>query len=126
LGDLGAEVMKIEEMTGDPARYWTKAGNLDTIRPNGDNAIFHVSNRNKRSICLDITSAKRWRIFDRLVARTDVFPTNVRQSTKKKLGIDYQTLKGLKARMIQGNISGYGSDNSEEEIKLLKREGVIC
>jgi crotonobetainyl-CoA:carnitine CoA-transferase CaiB-like acyl-CoA transferase len=116
LGDLGAQVIKIEEKTGDPARYWTKVGSLDTTMPNGDNAIFHFSNRNKRSICLDIETSKGRRIFDRLVARTDVFLTNVRQSTKKKLGIDYQTLKGLNARLIHANVSGYGPEGSMSDL----------
>jgi crotonobetainyl-CoA:carnitine CoA-transferase CaiB-like acyl-CoA transferase len=110
LGDLGAQVVKIEEQTGDPARYWTKVGNLDTTMPNGDNAIFHFSNRNKRSICLDIKSEKGRQIFERLVARSDVFLTNVRHSTKKKLGLDFQTLKGLNSRMIHANVSGYGPE----------------
>jgi len=116
LGDLGAEVIKIEEMTGDPARYWTRVGNLDTMMPNGDNATFHYSNRNKRSICLDIKSKKGRGIFERLVARTDVFLTNVRRSTKKKLGIDYQTLRGLNSRMIHANVSGYGPEGSMSDI----------
>ncbi len=110
LGDLGAEVIKIEEMGGDPARYWTRVGSLDTTMPNGDNATFHYSNRNKRSICLDIKSTKGREIFERLVVRTDVFLTNIRQSTKKKLGIDYQTLKDLNSRMIHANVSGYGPE----------------
>lgn len=116
LGDLGAEVIKIEEMTGDPARYWTRVGTLDTTMPNGDNAIFHFSNRNKRSICLDITSTGGRLIFERLVSRTDVFLTNVRQSTKKKLGIDYQSLKGLNSRMIHANVTGYGPEGALSDL----------
>jgi len=130
LGDLGAEVVKIEEMTGDPARYWTRVGNLDTMMPNGDNATFHYSNRNKRSICLDIKSKKGRGIFERMVARTDVFLTNVRQSTKKKLGIDYQILRGLNPRMIHANISGYGPEGSMSDIGAfdplgLARSGLV-
>lgn len=130
LGDLGAEVIKIEEMTGDPARYWTRVGSLDTMMPNGDNATFHYSNRNKRSICLDIKSTKGRGIFERLVARTDVFLTNVRQSTKKKLGIDYQTLQGLNPRMIHANVSGYGPEGSMSDIGAfdplgLARSGLV-
>jgi crotonobetainyl-CoA:carnitine CoA-transferase CaiB-like acyl-CoA transferase len=110
LGDLGAQVIKIEEKTGDPARYWTKLGKLDTTMPNGDNAIFHFSNRNKRSICLDIQSSKGRRIFERLIERTDVFLTNIRKSTKKKMGIDYPSLRSLNPRMIHANVSGYGPE----------------
>jgi crotonobetainyl-CoA:carnitine CoA-transferase CaiB-like acyl-CoA transferase len=116
LGDLGAEVVKIEEMSGDPARYWTQLGNLSTMMPNGDNATFHYSNRNKRSICLDIKPSTGRGIFERLVARTDVFLTNVRKSTKKKMGIDYQSLKSLNSRMIHANVSGYGPEGSMSDI----------
>ncbi len=116
LGDLGAEVVKIEEMTGDPARYWTRVGTLDTKMPSGDNAIFHYSNRNKRSICLDIKSTKGRRVFEQLVARTDVFLTNLRQSTKKKLGLDYQTLQSLNSRLIHANVSGYGPEGQMSDL----------
>jgi crotonobetainyl-CoA:carnitine CoA-transferase CaiB-like acyl-CoA transferase len=116
LGDLGAQVIKIEEKTGDPARYWTQLGKLNTTMPNGDNAIFHFSNRNKRSICLDIKTSQGRKIFERLIARTDVFLTNIRPSTKKKMGIDYPSLKHLNERMIHANVSGYGPEGSMADL----------
>jgi crotonobetainyl-CoA:carnitine CoA-transferase CaiB-like acyl-CoA transferase len=116
LGDLGAEVIKIEALAGDPARFWTRLGRLDMTMPNGDNATFHYSNRNKRSICLDIKSLSGRKIFERLVARTDVFLTNVRQSTKKKLRIDYPALKDLNPRMIHANVSGYGPEGAMADL----------
>ena len=54
LGDLGAEVIKIETPAGDPERHWTNAGGIDFSLPNGDSAMFEGSNRNKRGICLDM------------------------------------------------------------------------
>ncbi len=130
LGDLGAEVVKIEGINGDPARFWTQVGNLNTEMPNGDNATFHYSNRNKRSICLDIKTSQGRGILERLVARADVFLTNVRLSTKKKLGIDYQTLKGLNPRMIHANVSGYGPEGPMADIGAfdplgLARSGLV-
>ena len=116
LGDLGAEVIKIEGPEGDPERYWTKVGSLDLAMPNGENAIFQFSNRNKRSLCLDITSAKGRSILERLVARADVFLTNVRLSTKKKLGIDYETLRAINSRMIHANVSGYGPEGALSDL----------
>ena len=110
LGDLGAEVVKIEDLTGDPERYWTKLAGMDMAMPNGESAMFQFSNRNKRSICLDINPDKGRRVLEQLVARADVFLTNVRQSTKKKLGLDYETLRGLNSRMIHANVSGYGPE----------------
>jgi crotonobetainyl-CoA:carnitine CoA-transferase CaiB-like acyl-CoA transferase len=116
LGDLGADVLKIEDMTGDPERYWTKLGLLDIAMPNGESAMFQFSNRNKRSICLDINPAKGRRIFERLVARADVFLTNLRPSTKKNLGIDYEALRGLNPRMIHANVSGYGPEGAMSDL----------
>ncbi len=110
LGDLGAEIVKIEDLTGDPERYWTKLAGIDMGMPDGQSAMFHFSNRNKRSICLDITQAKGRSIFEKLVARADVFLTNLRRSTKKKLGLDYETLKPLNSRMVHANVSGYGPE----------------
>ncbi len=116
LGDLGAEVLKIEDMTGDPERYWTKLGLLDIAMPNGESAMFQFSNRNKRSICLDIKSDEGRKIFERLVARADVFLTNLRQSTKKNLGINYEALHGRNPRMIHANVSGYGPEGPMSDL----------
>ena len=110
LGDLGADVLKIEDMTGDPERYWTKLGFLDIAMPDGESAMFQFSNRNKRSICLDINPAKGRQVFEQLLAKADVFLTNLRPSTKKKLGIDYEALRGLNPKMIHANVSGYGPE----------------
>lgn len=110
LGDLGAEVVKIEDLTGDPERTWTKLAGMDMAMPNGESAMFHFSNRNKRSICLDINPSEGRGVFEKLVARTDIFLTNLRRSTKKKLGIDYETLKAINSRMIHANVSGYGPE----------------
>ena len=51
LGDLGAEVIKIETPSGDPERYWTNVAGSDFSLKNGESIIFEASNRNKKSIC---------------------------------------------------------------------------
>lgn len=54
LGDLGAEIIKIETHLGDPERYWTQIAGYDFSLKNKESIVFQISNRNKRSICLDI------------------------------------------------------------------------
>ena len=108
LGDLGAEVIKIETPAGDPERHWTNAGGIDFSLPNGDSAMFEGSNRNKRGICLDMKKENGRAIFDRLARKADVFVTNLRKSTKVKLGLDYPTLARLNPKIIHASVSGYG------------------
>lgn len=108
LGDLGAEVTKIEAGFGDPERYWTVVGGMDISVPSGESIMFEVSNRNKKGIHLDIKKEKGREVLLRLVAGADVFLTNLRRDTKKALGIDYPSLKAVNADIIHASVSGYG------------------
>jgi crotonobetainyl-CoA:carnitine CoA-transferase CaiB-like acyl-CoA transferase len=116
LGDLGAEVIKIESGVGDPERYWTVVGDLDMTAPNGQSTMFEVSNRNKKGIYLDIKTDKGREIFHRLVEKADVFLTNLRKSTKVKLGLDYDTLKKVNPMIIHANVSGYGPEGPMSDL----------
>ena len=116
LGDLGAEVIKIETPAGDPERHWTNAGGIDFSLPNGDSAMFEGSNRNKRGICLDMKKEKGRAIFDRLASKADVFVTNLRKSTKVKLGLDYPTLARLNPKIIHASVSGYGLEGPMSDL----------
>lgn len=110
LGDLGATVIKIEEEKGDPERFWTSVGGLDISGPNGESFMFDVSNRNKKGICINIRTPKGRAIFEKLVSKCNVFLTNLRKSTKKKMGLDYETLKKINPEIIHANVSGYGKN----------------
>jgi len=99
-GDLGADVVKIESGSGDPERHWTTLGKIDMALPKGDSLFFQISNRNKKGIYLDIEKEKGREILHRLVKEADVFVTNLRKSTKAKLGIDYDNLRPVNPRII--------------------------
>ncbi|MCU0586448.1 MAG: CoA transferase [Desulfobacterales bacterium] len=116
LGDLGAEVIKIEEAGGDPERYWTLLGGMDLSLPNGESFMFEASNRNKRNISLDITTARGRAILHQMVQRADVFLTNLRPSTKTAMGIDYPTLSRVNPRLIHASVSGYGQQGPMRDI----------
>jgi crotonobetainyl-CoA:carnitine CoA-transferase CaiB-like acyl-CoA transferase len=110
LGDLGAEVVKIEAELGDPERYWTRVGDVDFSLPGGGSLMFEFSNRNKKGIHLDIARPEGREVFHRLVRNADVFLTNLRKSTKEKMGLDYATLCGVNPKIIHANVSGYGPE----------------
>jgi len=110
LGDLGADVVKIESGLGDPQRYWTTLGRVDMSLPNGESIFFQLSNRNKKGIYLDIEKEKGREILYRLVREADVFLTNLRKTTKAKLGIDYESLRQVNPQIIHANVSGYGPE----------------
>jgi len=118
LADLGAEVIKIEPLTGDPERLYGRFGALDTSmfeRPNW-NLLFEMSNRNKRGICLDIATPEGHRILTDLVRDADIFLTNMRPSTKTRLGIAYEDLRQANERLIHLSVSGYGAKGDMADV----------
>jgi len=116
LGDLGAEVIKIETASGDPERYWTTVAGFDLSLKNDESIIFEASNRNKAGMCLDIKKKKGRQIFEQLIQEADVFLTNLRPSTKKKLAIDYETLSEINPKIIYAGVSGYGRRGSMSDL----------
>jgi len=116
LGDLGAEIIKVESGFGDPERYWTKIADLDMSTPNGESIMHEVSNRNKKGLYLDIKSEQGKTILHRLVRDADVFLTNLRKSTKQELGIDYKSLKKINPRIIHANVSGFGPEGPMDNL----------
>lgn len=116
LGDLGAEVIKIETASGDPERFWTNVAGHDLSLKNGESVIFEASNRNKKGICLDIQQERGREIFERLIGQADVFLTNLRASTRIKLGIDYETISGINANIIYAGVSGYGRNGPMRDL----------
>ncbi len=104
LGDLGADVIKIERPgIGDMARGWAPP------RVDGESAYFLSINRNKRSITLDLKQAEAQAILHRLIADADVFVANQPSlDSLRKLSADPDTLQRLNPRLIYCIISGFG------------------
>jgi crotonobetainyl-CoA:carnitine CoA-transferase CaiB-like acyl-CoA transferase len=103
LGDLGAEIIKIEDpKEGDPTR------NITPKKVEGEDPYFLGLNRNKKSITLNLNSPPGKEIFYRLVKISDVVYDNYRPDVLPKLGVDYETLKEINPRMICCSISGFG------------------
>ena len=104
LGDLGADVIKIEPVgRGDATREAT-----GQRLPHGESAAFLGVNRNKRSIALDLKSQAGREGFYRLVRSADVVVESSRPGVAARLGIDYATLRELNPRLVYASISGFG------------------
>jgi crotonobetainyl-CoA:carnitine CoA-transferase CaiB-like acyl-CoA transferase len=106
LGDLGADVMKIEPVGGE----WHRGVAAGNATGNRINASFLSLNRNKRSIAVDLKTPAGRDIVYRLVESADVFLQNYRPGVAERLGLDYATLAALNPRVIYVSISGYGED----------------
>src|SRR2546423_234907 len=101
LGDLGAEVIKIEPPGGgDPFRGWGAADY---------SATFGSVNRNKKSVILDLKSSDGRAAAIALAAKADVLIENYRPGTMVRLGLDYHALKPLNPRLVYVSITGFGS-----------------
>ncbi|MEP7339338.1 MAG: CaiB/BaiF CoA-transferase family protein [Acidobacteriota bacterium] len=104
LGDFGADIIKIEEPgLGDPMRH-SRAG------VNQPDAFFQVTNRNKRSITINLKQPAGRDIFLKLAERADVVVEGFRPGVMDRLGISYETLKAINPRLVFCSISGYGQD----------------
>src|SRR6185436_18722250 len=104
LGDFGADVLKIEEPgTGDPARH-SRAG----IKQPG--AYFLVTNRNKRSLTLNLKTAAGQEIFLKLAQQADVVIESFRPGVMERLGVGYEILQQHNPRLIYCAITGYGQE----------------
>lgn len=102
LGDLGAEVIKVEDLSGDENRRWAPV-------VDGRGANFFSANRGKRGLTLNLKSRKGQELLERLVARSDVLIENFPPPTAERLGLSHARLIGLNPRLIHVSITGYGS-----------------
>ena len=106
LGDLGADVVKVEPVTGEWQRHTAAGG----ARGNKVNVSFLSLNRNKRSLAVDLKDPDGKAVLLELVKTADVFLQNYRPGVAKRLGVDYETLSKINPRLVYVSISGYGED----------------
>ncbi len=104
LGDLGAEVIKVEKIDGDDARKWAPPywGTMS--------ATFQSFNRNKRSVVVNLKDeGERERLRNLIVARADVVVANLRPGSAAQFGLDAQALRALKPSLIYCTIGAFGA-----------------
>jgi len=111
LADWGADVVKIEPPSGDPARTFQKmlGGDLPT------NPVFELDNRGKRSVVIDLATADGRALALGLIDRADVFVSNVRMKALQHLGLDPEALRARNPRLVYAHISGFGLDGPDAD-----------
>ena len=103
LGDLGATVIKVEQLSGDSTRT------NPPYSMNGDSAYFLSTNRNKQSIALDIKSDAGQEILRKLITEADILLDNLRAPQREALNLNFEKLKTINPRLVQCSITGFGS-----------------
>ena len=103
LGDLGADVIKVEPHAGDTTRHVTPMRNKNM------GWVYLHANRNKRSLVLDLKDTEGKSAFLKLVEISDAIITNVRPAALERLGLGWDVLHAINPRLIVVNLVGYGS-----------------
>jgi len=109
LADWGADVIKIEPPTGDPARG---PGSID----GASNPRFELHNRSRRSAAIDATDVEGRALVQQLVGNADVFVTNLRPRALRRLGLDPETMCASYPRLVYAQVNGYGLDSGAADV----------
>jgi len=109
LGDMGADVIKIEAPGGDYMRH------LGPSRSDGMGVFFLNINRNKRSALLDLKQAEARTTLYRFIETADVFVHSMRPKAAERLGVDYQALSTKNPRLVYASAGGYRKDSSRRD-----------
>lgn len=106
LGDLGAEVIKIEQPGGEWQRHWSMANQY----PKGESAVFLSFNRNKRSIELDLKDKEHKTVAYDLIEDADIVIENFRPGVMERLGFGYEELSERNPKLVYASASGWGRE----------------
>lgn len=113
LADWGAEVIKIESLSGD---QWRVVGRNQMCPISEDeNPFFDIQNANKKFVALNLKDAFGLDALMRLLEKADIFISNMRLPALQKLKVDYESLKERFPRLIYGHFTGYGYDGPDAE-----------
>ena len=102
LADMGAEVIKIERLEGEPGRR------IGPFSSKGISAYFQAHNRNKKSVAIDLKHPKGKEVLYRLLAQADVIAENFQRGVPEKLRVDYETVRKINSKLIYFTGSAFG------------------
>jgi len=105
LSDFGADVIKVEPPSGD---LWRHGHQIPPQPQSKDAYPFHLANRNKRGIALDLKSPGAHPVLERLVKWADVFIVNTPHPARKKLKLEYEDVAQWNPRLIYADLTGFG------------------
>jgi crotonobetainyl-CoA:carnitine CoA-transferase CaiB-like acyl-CoA transferase len=112
LADWGADVVKVEPITGEMMRGM---GSVQGVKVTGVNMQFELLNRDKRALALDLKKESGKTILHQMVKLSDVFIANYEVSALKKLQLDYTTLSKLNPQLIYAVVTGYGTKGPDKD-----------
>ncbi|GLR56756.1 CaiB/BaiF CoA transferase family protein [Rhizobium indigoferae] len=113
LSDFGADVIKVEPPTGDTWRIGYKIPPLPRAQ---DNYPWHLNNRNKRGMTLDLKSPEARRVLRRLVEWADVLIVNTPHPAREKLKLGYEDVAHWNPRLIYADVTGYGDHGPDAQL----------
>jgi formyl-CoA transferase len=113
LSDFGAEVIKVEPPAGD---LWRKANHLPPQPQSNDAYPWHLANRNKRGITLDLKSPSAQQVVERLVKWADVFIVNTPHPARKRLKLEYDDVGKWNPRLIYADLTGFGEKGPDADL----------
>ena len=113
LSDFGADVIKVEPPSGD---MW-RIGHKLPPQPQSEDAYpFHMANRNKRGIALDLKSPGAQPVLERLVKWADVFIVNTPHPARKRLKLEYDDVAQWNPRLIYADLTGFGEKGPDADL----------
>ena len=113
LADFGADVIKVEPPSGDP---WRMGNHIPPQPFSKDPYQWHLANRNKRSLTLDLKSPDAQQILEKLVKWADVFIVNTPHPARKKLKLEYDDVAQWNPRLIYADLTGFGEKGPDASL----------
>jgi crotonobetainyl-CoA:carnitine CoA-transferase CaiB-like acyl-CoA transferase len=113
LSDFGADVIKVEPPSGD---MWRIVFKVPPQPRANDNYLWHLDNRNKRGLTLDLKSPQAGEVLEKLVKWADVLIVNTPHPARKRLGLEYQDIEQWNPRLIYADVSGFGDNGPDANL----------
>ncbi|MES1990889.1 MAG: CaiB/BaiF CoA-transferase family protein [Pseudomonadota bacterium] len=112
MADWGAEVIKVEPLSGCPMRYTMANMGADHLK---GSPIFDFDNRGKQGVAINTQTPEGVEAIKRLIKDADVFLTNVRPGGLERSGLDYASLSAINPRLVYASVTGYGLEGEERD-----------